>query len=979
MTESVTEASAETGFMAGKKLTTTYVLALSLIGALVIVSILVVSVLTREQIGDAAVINVSGKQRMLSQRIMQFAQRHVQTGSEETAAGLNRLADEMLSDHASLISGDADLGIMQPAPESARAYYFTSPHNLDARVRAYVSNAKALAAVPDSRSALAMTYMDRIEEEGIEPLLNSLDAVVVHYAELSAQKTNRFFSADVAIAGVLLLTLAGVGLFLFRPLVGRVDRDLKRIYELATDVEAKENRLRSILETLADGIVTIDNTGSILSVNQAAEKIFGHSSIEVTGKNFRFLLAPTERRGRMSFFENFMRGDSGEITSPGREVIGLRKDGAEFPLEVAVSSLQIDGRQMYTSVVRDLTDQKKAETRLKRQAWVLSNIADPVLLTDPQGIIIECNTAAQTALGFERYELLGSPVMDLLVTDSVVSDDDMSRDARTLADSGQVWRSEFEVRRKDGAIRLFSNTTTGMFDERGALIGRISVNRDVTEQREVDRMKNEFISVVSHELRTPLTSIMGSLGLIRSGAMGEVPDEVAGMIDIAHSNSDRLIRLINDILDLEKIEAGKMNFHMETLDVSDVLAQAESDNQGYADKNNVELQITRHMRDVSVLADKDKLAQVFANLLSNAIKFSPANSTVELGAYRHEQSIRFFVADHGAGIPEDFREKIFSKFSQADSSATRQQGGTGLGLSICKTIVDRLEGDIGFESTTGEGSTFFFDLPEAIPLPESDVIPTLGKAALVVEDDQDTATLMRMVLEQLALNVDVALTLDKAKDNIASKRYDVITLDLGLSGACGADLLDDITASDLNRGVPTIIVSGKSQDEVKDLDGGLFELAGWVRKPVDVHTLKSILSSSLRKKRTERPRVLHVEDDPDVTKIVQNILGEHVDVIHADSLRSARATLADTADSIDLVLLDLALGDGRGEELLIELKSSSGALIPVVVFTANDLDENAQTEKVVQLLQKSRTSNDDLAAAVLSALEREHHPTSEEV
>lgn len=953
-----------------KQITGTYVTALVIIGALVIGSVGIFGFLTNEQIGDAAVINLSGKQRMLSQRIAQFAQRHIQENSEQTAQALDRLAVTMLADHETLISGDPSRGIMQPAPDSARQFYFGEPHNLDARVRAYVAEARALAALADGRSATALVHLDAIQREAAEALLMSLDAVVSHYEKLATGKTITFFRTELIIASLLLAMLVGVGLFLFRPLVRRVSKDVRRTYELAAEVEAKERRLGSILSTLADGVVTIDSDGTILSVNQAAERIFGYSSDEVKGKNFRFLLPKTERRGRLAFFENYVREGKSEPTGTGREVTGLRKNGSEFPLELAVSSLEIDGKQLFTSVVRDLTAQKEIETRLKRQSWVLDNIVDPVLVTDPEGNIIGCNPAAETALGYERVELLGTPVMSLLADSAEQAEQTMRSEARTVADSGEVWRSEFQIRRKDGAIRLFANTTTGLLDERGTLVGRISVNRDVTEQREVDRMKSEFVSVVSHELRTPLTSIMGSLGLIKSGAMGDVSADVAGMINIAHSNSDRLIRLINDILDLEKIEAGKMQFNLEPLDVTALLTQAEADNQGYAEKNDVTLKVAQQMRDVSVYADKDKIAQVFANLLSNAIKFSPAGGTVEIGAYREGQSIHFFVSDRGPGIPDDFRETIFGKFSQADSSATRAKGGTGLGLSISKMIVERLQGTIGFDSVVDEGSTFFFNLPEATPAPETAAISTLGKTALVVEDDQDSATLMRIVLEQLSLSVDVALTLERAQECIATQRYDIVTLDLGLGGANGVALLDDIAASDLNQGVPTIIVSGRSRSEVEGLDGGVIDLAGWIRKPVDIDNLKQLMSMILRGTITGKPHVLHVEDDADVTEVVGKVLGDHVTITNAQSVREARTILADKADSFDLVLLDLALGDGRGEELLTDFKSSTGNLIPVVVFTANDIDPSTQSQRVVRLLQKSRTSNEDLAAAVLTAIER---------
>ena len=306
---------------------------------------------------------------------------------------------------------------------------------------------------------------------------------------------------------------------------------------------------------------------------------------------------------------------------------------------------------MFTSVVRDVSERKDAEERLKRQAWVMDNIADAVIITNSNGKIDACNSAAEDLTGYPRNELIGMTVMDLMVADTEAQRYSVQTDARSVTDSGGVWRHEFKVRRKDGAVRIFDNTTSSMFDDRGRLVGRISVNRDVTEQREVDRMKQEFISVVSHELRTPLTSIMGSLGLIKSGAMGEVAGDVKGMIDIAHSNSDRLVRLINDILDLEKIEAGRMEFKSEQLDVHALVSDAARDNASVAETNDVDVIIGEDVPHASVLADRDKLAQVFANLLSNAIKFSPEGGLVELGAKRRNGRIHFFVRDQGPGIP----------------------------------------------------------------------------------------------------------------------------------------------------------------------------------------------------------------------------------------------------------------------------------------------------------------------------------------
>jgi DNA-binding response OmpR family regulator len=307
------------------------------------------------------------------------------------------------------------------------------------------------------------------------------------------------------------------------------------------------------------------------------------------------------------------------------------------------------------------------------------------------------------------------------------------------------------------------------------------------------------------------------------------------------------------------------------------------------------------------------------------------------------------VKDYGPGIPDDFRSAIFSKFSQADSSAKRKQGGTGLGLSICKTIVERLGGEIGFESKKGQGAKFFFDLPEAESPAEIIPMAALGKTALVVEDDQDAATLLRIILEDTGLTVEVDLDLETAQAAVTERKFDIVTLDLGLGGACGVDLLETIAQSEINAGLPVIVVT----------------------KLIDIDSLKGTLHKCLNVRSTEKPRVLHVEDDPDIRAVVKKILGHSVEIIRAESLAVARTVLTEN-NNFDLVLLDLALGDGRGEELLPDLRTGTGAYIPVVVFSGNDLDRSAEIEKVTHVLQKSRTSNEDLAACVMSAIQRHH-------
>jgi len=235
--------------------------------------------------------------------------------------------------------------------------------------------------------------------------------------------------------------------------------------------------------------------------------------------------------------------------------------------------------------------------------------------------------------------------------------------------------------------------------------------RDITERQEVERLKNEFVSTVSHELRTPLTSIRGSLGLLDGGILGELPAAARDMVRIACSNTERLIRLINDILDLEKMESGKLDFQLEPLELGTLLAQAVEAHQGYAEECDARVELALEAPGARALVDGDRFLQVLANLLSNALKFSPRGERVTLRLERVGSRLRVSVEDHGPGIPESFRARIFEKFAQADGSDSRRKGGTGLGLSITRALVTQLGGTLDFVSREGVGTTFRVVIP----------------------------------------------------------------------------------------------------------------------------------------------------------------------------------------------------------------------------------------------------------------------------
>jgi len=573
------------------------------------------------------------------------------------------------------------------------------------------------------------------------------------------------------------------------------------------------------------------------------------------------------------------------------------------------------------------------------------------------------------------------------VTETIL-EEDRDKVLRSINESMEnltPWHCEYRIQRPDGRVIWLAGQSIPEREADGGTIWHGFLH-DVTDRKRDERLKGEFISTVSHELRTPLTSISGALGLIQGGALGTPPDAMRGMLTTAHTNSQRLILLINDLLDMEKLVAGKMTFQLQEQPLMPLVDQAIESNQAYADQFQTRYVVTDRMDRASVNVDPMRLQQVMSNLLSNAAKFSPPHTQVEVRVEPIGDRARVSVIDHGPGIPVEFHDRIFQKFSQADASTTRKQGGTGLGLAITRELVERMRGSINFFSEAGQGACFFFELPckEMIQQPESDAtaedpqardeakeVDTLGSRLLIVEDDPDTAVLLATLVRHWGYQAETAHTIGEALKWLERRSFDAITLDLLLPDGNGLTLLRQLREQPRTRELPVLIVSAAAEEGQLEI-GGRLDAVDWLAKPLDERRLAGALHSSLSL-RPQRERILHVESDGELTHRVAQQLAPSMTLDVARSLQEARYLL----DSHDygLISLDLTGPQSPGWEIIPILSQlarqpaviilSEEALAPTLLgrmetaIARPGLSAEALMEAFGRQLQGAATSSDD--------------------
>ena len=478
-------------------------------------------------------------------------------------------------------------------------------------------------------------------------------------------------------------------------------------------LRVSERRFSGAFNTAPQGMAIVDLDGRWMEVNDALCRMLGYSREELLQLDFQPITHPDDLAKDLALLQQLLEGVIADYQLEKR-YIDKRGNVLWILLSVSLVRDALGVPLHFVSQIQDITDRFEAEKRLREReeylSTLLDNVIDAIVTIDESGLIETFNPAAERIFGYAKADVTGQNV-ELLIPEHYRDQHDEFLLAYRESGVPRMLGKALEL---PGLRRNGELFTMELAVSQITLQGQrrfIAVVRDVSERKRIERMKNEFVSTVSHELRTPLTSIAGALGLINGGALGEVPAQMREMLRIAQSNSQRLSGLINDLLDMDKLVAGKMTLDLHRLKLWPLLATAVEQNQPYATQHSVTLHLKPPPLDVEVRVDRQRFDQIMANLLSNAAKFSAPGADVEVSAALADARVRISVRDFGMGIPEAFRARIFGKFSQADATDTRQKGGTGLGLAITKELIERMAGAIGFESVEGQGTVFWVELP----------------------------------------------------------------------------------------------------------------------------------------------------------------------------------------------------------------------------------------------------------------------------
>ncbi|WP_086684657.1 PAS domain S-box protein [Nostoc sp. T09] len=770
-----------------------------------------------------------------------------------------------------------------------------------------------------------------------------------------------------------------------------VVEDISDVYdELRLRKQSQEELQKQafLLDLTHDTIIVRDSNARITFWNRGAEEMYGWAKAEAIGQiSHEFL---------QTKFPQPIAEIEAELLQTGRwegELVHTKRDGTS----VVVASrwaLQRDEQgkvERTLEINNDITERKQTEDELRHLSQALESAVEGISQLDTQGRYLKINPAYASAVGYQPEELIG---MEWHLTVHPEDLEKLNAAYQLMLANGKVEQEARGVR-KDKSVFDKQVVMVKAYDRQQQFIGHYCFMKDISDRREIERLKDEFVSVVSHELRTPLTSISGALDLLAGGVLQAEPEEAQRMLDIAASNTDRLVRLINDILDIERIESGKVQMTQELCDAGELMTQSLEIVEEMAEQAGVTLSVSP--LSVPIWADPDRIIQVFTNLLSNAIKFSPPGSTIWLSAeIPAAKQIRFQVKDQGRGIPAEKLESIFERFGQVDASDSRQKGGTGLGLAICRSILHHHDGQIWVESTFKEGSSFFFTLPilsqedtgaigQRDRENQENLSPSLlllGTASTVsplileCDDDPSVRVVVQTMLERQGYRVMAAASGQEAVEQAKLYHPDAIILNLMMPGMDGWETLAILKQQPHTQNIPVIILSGLLPNANKILP---HSVSDWIVKPPNPKLLCQALEKATVTQ-NQSIKVLIIEDDLDLAQVLIALFNRHgIVTFYAQTGREAIQVSQNIMP--DLLVLDLGLPENDGFAVVDWLRQHQRLCqVPLVVYTARDLDESDRERlKLGQtlFLTKGRITPQEFEQRVINLLNRMIRDNSE--
>ncbi len=715
-----------------------------------------------------------------------------------------------------------------------------------------------------------------------------------------------------------------------------------------------EKRYRDIIEKSVDVVYTADRDGFFTFVNPVGAKLTGYSVEELTKMRFTELVRDDYREKTEQFYYNQFDQNLAETIF---SFPLITKSGGERWVEQVVSPLYQDQRIVgFQAIVRDVTDRHRAEQSIQRSEekfrTLAMNLSIGVFRATPgkKGRFLEVNPALWKMFGYESR----AEMMDLELHQVYDNEEDLDHLLSALHLQGRVKEKHINYVCKDGKIFTGATSAVAVYDKEGIIQYYDGVVEDITERKMVERAliqakfeaetaniaKSEFLANMSHELRTPLNSVIGFSNLMLKDKEEHLTEAEKEYLVRIRNNGERLLDMINGILDLANVESGKVDIQPETVSLKKMIAAVLEEFQETVRDRPLSLEVRLPAEDILITTDIQKFVQILHNLVDNAVKFTTKGSiTIEVDQYRESGTPREIrIKDTGIGIPPEQLDTVFDVFRQVETTTARKFEGSGLGLTLCKRLCTLMGYTLHVDSVPGEGSTFTIGLPQTM----SYKYPTLSretdaqtknrvrnKTILIVDDDKDAVFLLARIIEELGAKTLNAFTGEEA---IALARYyqpDLITLDLKLPDMPGWEVLNRLKQNDLTSSIPVVIISIIANEN----RGSILGAMDYLQKPVDKHALSYAIGRNLHSQATS---ALVVAGDATLQEEIITCLEAYdIHIYQADTEEEARKIMQNGI-APDLVILDLTRTTVENT-IISDLRADPNhSCIPILAITSQD-------------------------------------------